>query len=738
MITNFNIVRTISAVVVLLVLLLPTFQQETQAQCDSIVPSFTVDLSTNPQGVWTSPNVKRDGNCCGTTNPDRCIEFVVTLHPNAVGIYLDLISGAIPSGSMYYQVGCASPVAVGSILCLYGPGPHTITFCKPGANKNEYQITSVLGPYGGDDVYMRKDCPGQLSSTGYDQTSINWTSVSPGAPGDYDHLLSCTSCDSPYVNFAPGMPSHVQYVVSGVPYSVCPIQYYYDTIDVYIADSLIVDVPDTTYLCTGLHTTTLTPVVSGGFSPYNYFWDNGQTTQSIVVDTGYFNVKVQDTLSSCPGAQDTGIVLYHPIYMAIDGGPDLSLCEDVLPVSLQGSFTGVLGAYWTGSGGTITFNPDSVNIIYTPSAAELASGSSSLIFTSVGNHGCPPLEDTVNISYIPVPNVDAGANDTICLADSIQLEATGAMKYVWSPASTLSDPYIANPWADPSVTTTYYVIGFDTTDQMLVNGNFNSGNTGFGSPLNYNNNLTVDGGYYVGTDPSLQNSAWTSCGDHTSGTGNMLMANTNDAGEIVWEQTVSVVPNTDYMLTYWVLNNNPTDPAAVQSMVDGSIIGPVTNISYNASCQWTAVTELWNSGTDTLINLQISTAAIAGRGNEISIDDIYFGASCFAQDSVTIAVTPEKVSAGPDGIICEGDDFYLIMAFASNYSQITWTTSGTGTFNDPNSMNPIYTPSPADIINGYVDLTINVVGLHNCSQIISDTMTLTINPKPITSLIYHF
>jgi len=35
---------------------------------------------------------------------------------------------------------------------------------------------------------------------------------------------------------------------------------------------------------------------------------------------------------------------------------------------------------------------------------------------------------------------------------------------------------------------------------------------------------------------------------------------------------------------------------------------------------------------------------------------------------------------------------------ASNYSTINWTTSGTGTFSNPGILNPVYTPSSADIV----------------------------------------
>ena len=69
--------------------------------CTGNTPFFQVDLTGNPNGTWVSnPPVTRDGFCCGTSNPDRCIEFEITLDPSAVAINFNIASGALPAGSM--------------------------------------------------------------------------------------------------------------------------------------------------------------------------------------------------------------------------------------------------------------------------------------------------------------------------------------------------------------------------------------------------------------------------------------------------------------------------------------------------------------------------------------------------------------------------------------------------------------------------------------------------------------
>ena len=76
-------------------------------------------------------------------------------------------------------------------------------------------------------------------------------------------------------------------------------------------------------------------------------------------------------------------------------------------------------------------------------------------------------------------------NTTICVGSSIQLKAVNALNYCWTPSSTLSTTNIANPIATPVTTTTYYLNSSVTGNNLIVNGNFSSGNTGFTTGYSY-------------------------------------------------------------------------------------------------------------------------------------------------------------------------------------------------------------------------------------------------------------
>ena len=104
-------------------------------------------------------------------------------------------------------------------------------------------------------------------------------------------------------------------------------------------------------------------------------------------------------------------------------------------------------------------------------------------------------------------------------------------------------------------------------------------------------------------------------------------------------------------------------------------------------------------------------------------------------DDMILTIIPLSVAdAGPAADLCEGDSFTVVGASASNYSSISWSSSGTGTFTSGNTLTPIYTPSTADITNGSVVLTMSILGNAPCNvtPVVSST-TLNIVPAPISN-----
>lgn len=86
--------------------------------------------------------------------------------------------------------------------------------------------------------------------------------------------------------------------------------------------------------------------------------------------------------------------------------------------------------------------------------------------------------------------------------------------------------------------------------------------------------------------------------------------------------------------------------------------------------------------------------------------------------------------AGHDATVC-GSDVFTCNGRASNYASINWTTSGTGAFSNPSVLNPVYTPSEADLAVGQVTLTLHAVATAPLTDT-SDNMILTLSDLPET------
>jgi gliding motility-associated-like protein len=491
------------ACLLLLATLIP-FSSNSQF-CDSIVPTTIVDLSASPNMNWVSAPIVRDGSCCGVTNPDRCLEFVITLHPNAIAVSFNIASGAIPPGALFYQIDCGPPTPVGSPICLTGPGPHHLTFCKPGNNANTFSITSYSEPIIGPDITLNAGCQGFIYGNYYNEPSMTWTSIAPGSPGAYDNLLSCTSgCDTTYVTAPANPPSFVDYVVCGMDIGGCNPLPYCDTIRVNFIPPVQVSVNSSvTGLCPG-ETTVITSDVQGGTPPYNYLWSTSSTQTSIIAGPGTYYVDVTDQ-SGCIIASDTITITQYAIPL-VYAGPDQEVCEgESVTLTASGGinffwsggvldnvpFVPVLGTHTYSVQGENTFgctNGDIVQVTVHAQPAvdagediEMCEGPLVLFYESptiYWNNGVvngiqfyPPVgqneyiltdslqtgcmdKDTVLVTVFPKPVVTA-EDVTICEGESVILSGQGANFYDWSGGITNNQEFY------PQQSELYTVIGSD-------------------------------------------------------------------------------------------------------------------------------------------------------------------------------------------------------------------------------------------------------------------------------------
>ena len=233
-------------------------------------------------------------------------------------------------------------------------------------------------------------------------------------------------------------------------------------------------------------------------------------------------------------------------------------------------------------------------------------------------------------------SVDLGNDTSICSPNLIILDAgANNSNYLWQDGST-NQTFIVYQAG------TYYctVSEANPTSNLLLNGDFESGNTGFTTDYSVGTGgtwgpISLIETYYITTNSNTAHSNFPICGDNTSGAGNMMVINgSTTANQNVWCQTVAVTPNTNYLLSAWfqIYGANPPD---VTYSINGSAVG--TNFTSTITgCQWQNHTVTWNSGASTSADICFINNELAGAGNDFSMDDIAFGPVCTATDTIIV------------------------------------------------------------------------------------------------------
>lgn len=199
--------------------------------------------------------------------------------------------------------------------------------------------------------------------------------------------------------------------------------------------------------------------------------------------------------------------------------------------------------------------------------------------------------------------------------------------YTWSPnVSTTNSASNLAPG-------TYSVSIMDTRchippgQELVVNGDFSAGNTGFISSYtycNFANCLQPEGLYAVGPDPTFFHTNFFGS-DHTTGTGNFMIINGTTVPNVpLWCQTVpNVIPNNNYVFSTWVRATNNISPAELQFSINGGILG-TTFFGPSTVGPWLHFCTVWNSGASTNANICIVNQSTVLDGNDFGLDDISF------------------------------------------------------------------------------------------------------------------
>jgi gliding motility-associated-like protein len=333
--------------------------------------------------------------------------------------------------------------------------------------------------------------------------------------------------------------------------------------------------------------------------------------------------------------------------------------------------------YWSfGDGTTSTGNFNPVHTYAAPG--------NYIVKYSLQTAGIP---DTIikNISVAVIYGNIITTNDTVvCYGSSKQLKiAPGSLSFCWTPSTYLDNAALANPTSTPQGNITYYLNEEVTGNNLILNGDFNNGNTGFTSQYNFAVTNITEGEYFVGVSPTAWNASLSNCGDHTSGNSNMLLVNGAPIPDInVWKETITVTPNTNYAFSTWVQALYPPNPAQLSFSINGSALGNLITASL-PTCTWTQFYTTWNSGNITSATISIVNKNTEIQGNDFALDDISFAPVLIKRDSVKIMVDQLKIKTNNDTTVCSGAQIKLNTVGATTYSWTPMTGLSNSAIADP-------------------------------------------------------
>ncbi len=208
-----------------------------------------------------------------------------------------------------------------------------------------------------------------------------------------------------------------------------------DSVRVRVVDFVsLTAMPDTTICLTD---PVQLSVVSDGLQ---YSWTPAATLNDALVSNpiatpaGTTTYQVTARIGNCSATDD--VTIFTIPYPSANAGNDTTICYNTT-AQLNGTFQ---ASSFVWSPVNYLNNPNITNPLAVPPRT------SSFVLTVFDTLGCPkPGRDTVVVFVLPRILADAGRDTNVVVGQSLQLQASGGLDYIWSPPTGLSSTTISNP-----------------------------------------------------------------------------------------------------------------------------------------------------------------------------------------------------------------------------------------------------------------------------------------------------
>jgi hypothetical protein len=511
----------------------------------------------------------------------------------------------------------------------------------------------------------------------------------------------------------------------------------------------------------GFSTGKWTTLGSGTFSPNDSALNATYTPSNADTAAG----KVQLILTSthngtCLPTADT-VTIFYTIPPVARAGVNLTGCAND-SIQLNGMIIGGGGkGVWSTPNGTGVFVPNdsALNGWYIPSDADTAVINVKLILTSIFNGGCLAAKDSIIITVLPDPIVDAGTNQTICKNNDTVMLSGGVLHASGGKWSTSGcGTFLPND----SVLNARYVPCQADTAAGAVTLTLTSTGNGFckavkksivitfsQSPivrvstpiyictgtLTAQLNATVSGGSTTGLWSTLGSGTFSPSDTTLNAIYNLSNADT--AAKLVKLVFTSTHNGNCTSVSDTVLIKITTIPTVYAGADSLFVCANNANVALNGSVIGGGGTGIWStSGTgtfspkDTALNAVYNSSPADTAAHSVILVLTATNSCRQVTDTLRILYNAAPVIVpGPNQTICAGNAV-LLNASVTVAGGARWTTSGDGVFTPNDSaLNASYIPGTGDTASGSVWLKLVTTGNGNCNPV-RDSLLVTIDSKP--------
>ena len=180
-----------------------------------------------------------------------------------------------------------------------------------------------------------------------------------------------------------------------------------------------------------------------------------------------------------------------------------------------------------------------------------------------------------------------------------------------------------------------------------MNGDFSAGNTGFLNNYSYTHPMVFQPDNYD------VNTVGASFGDHTTGSGNMMLVDgAADSNSIVWQEVLAVTPHTDYTFEAWGREVCCAAGPAITLRFTANGVELGTLSLDHGSASWQQFDTLWNPGAAPSVTLRVFDlqADNGVPGNDFALDDLSLRAVPEPREALLLAAGTAALALARRGV----------------------------------------------------------------------------------------